>query len=60
MTEVKQLINAFVTHMKEIGWDIVLNEKQDNDIPKNVDRQIRQYPAGVAGICQKRKAHGKP
>ena len=44
MTEVKQLINAFVTHMKEIGWDIVLNEKQDNDIPKTLTDRYANIP----------------
>lgn len=38
------MINAFVTHMKEIGWDIVLNEKQDNDIPKTLTDRYANIP----------------
>lgn len=44
MTGIMQLINTFITHMKEIGWDVALNERQDNDIPKTLTDRYANIP----------------
>lgn len=44
MAEIKRLINTFITHMKKIGWDVALNERQDNDIPKTLTDRYANIP----------------
>lgn len=38
------MINTFITHMREIRWDVALNERQDNDIPKTLTDRYANIP----------------
>lgn len=38
------MIHAFITHMKENGWDVELNKRQDNDIQKTLANRYVNIP----------------